>query len=166
MSKEIRWFPLLPALCSLPLHPLSQCITQPPTLWSGMAVCWWMLKAVLVPQQLTLLLQEVACQFDGISPTLLSVTQSRRGCRQMLHLYVFFTVFACGLEWAEVKGYWAHRKPLWALQWQFLNPVVTWCSKSVGVQGLKELSHREDMLHLRLYTSENIDSLYYYYYYY
>lgn len=51
-----------------------------------------MLKAALVPQQLTLLLQETACQVDGISPPLLPVTQSRGGYRQMLHLCVCFTV--------------------------------------------------------------------------
>lgn len=81
--------PLKPSLVT----PPSQFFTQPPTPQSSKEVCWWMLKAAPVPQQLTLLLQEAACQVDGISPLLLPVTQSRGGCRQMLLLCVCFTVW-------------------------------------------------------------------------
>lgn len=93
MSKEIRCFPHLGALCSPLWYPLP--LNAPPNLQphrAGRRFCWWMLKAALVPQQLTLLLQETACQVDGISPPLLPVTQSRGGYRQMLHLCVCFTV--------------------------------------------------------------------------
>lgn len=45
-----------------------------------------MLKAASVPQQLTPLLQDAACQVDGISRLLLPVTQSRRGTQTVFAL--------------------------------------------------------------------------------
>lgn len=75
----------LSGIPSLSVHP-------PPTSQSQEEVCWWILKAALVPQQLTPLLQEAACQVDGIFAPLLPVTHSRRACWQMLHLCVCFTV--------------------------------------------------------------------------
>lgn len=108
-SEEIRCFPHLSALFSSLWYPLSPRVTQPPTPQSQKEVCWWMLKAALVPQQLTLLLQEAACQVDGISPPLLPITQSRRGCRQMLHLWVCFTVL-CTVK-STNKELWGAFKP-------------------------------------------------------
>lgn len=70
-----------------------------------------MWKAASVPQQLTPLLQAAACHVDGISPPLLPVTQSRRGCRQMLHLCVCFTVLPVVESYRKQKSCWEHRKP-------------------------------------------------------
>lgn len=81
LSKEIRCFLHLCAPVHFFSNPSTLCSTQPPTPLSSEEVCWWMLKAALVPQQLTLLLQEAACQLDGISTLLLPVTQTRRGQR-------------------------------------------------------------------------------------
>lgn len=84
--------------------------TQPPTSQSW-KVCGWMLKAALVPQQLTLLLKEAACLVDGIFPPQLLVTQSRRGLETNAPTMCLFLLF-CQQSGAQAKSSEMHRNPL------------------------------------------------------
>lgn len=135
MSKEIRCFPHLSALFSSLWYPLSQCFTQPPTPQSQKEVCWWMLKAAPVPQQLTPLLQEAACQVDGISPPLLPVTKSGRACRQ---IYVFALLFCLQSGVSTSKELWGASKTTKCSSVSFTQSMAMQYSKSVGLLGFKE----------------------------
>lgn len=63
-----------------------------------------MLKAALVPQQLTPLLQDAACQVDGISRLLLPVTQSRRGTQTNASSMCLLYCFAYSQELVELRA--------------------------------------------------------------
>lgn len=63
-----------------------------------------MLKAAPVPQQLTPLLQDAACQVDGISRLLLPVTQSRRGIQTNASSMCLLYCFAYSQELAKQRA--------------------------------------------------------------
>lgn len=96
MSEEITLCPHLAAFLSSLRSPTLS-VLQPACKPHGARrrFCWWMLKAAPVPQQLTPLLQDAACQLDGISRLLLPVTQHRRGTQCLLR--VFASLFC--LQW-------------------------------------------------------------------
>lgn len=63
-----------------------------------------MLKAAPVPQQLTPLLQDAACQVDGISRLPLPVTQSRRGIQTNASSMCLLYCFAYSQELAKQRA--------------------------------------------------------------
>lgn len=99
------------SLCLLKLSLVSHPLSASPSLQPHRArrrFCWWMLKAASVPQQLTPLLQDAACQVDGISPLLLPVTQSRRGTQTNASSVCLLYCFAYSQDlvklWATREG--------------------------------------------------------------
>lgn len=110
LAQYVRGNHSLPtSLCRLKLSPVYHPLNASPSLQLHRArrrFCWWMLKAALVPQQLTPLLQDAACQLDGISRLLLPVTQSRRGTQTNASSMCLLYCFAYS---QEMVGLWATR---------------------------------------------------------
>lgn len=107
-----------------------------------------MLKAAPVPQQLTPLLQEVACHVDGIFAPLLPVTGSKRGCRQMLHLCLLYCL-APSQDCTPAKSSDKRQRPP-ALQWpRSCSDWLSWnrvrpSEEAKRLEGLRSLRVQSD----------------------